>query len=264
MAKLIDIFNKSISKVRGFYPFSIKRFSFKGDPDHVTFWRKVHKGRWEPFTFEVLEHYLQKNSVFLDIGAWIGVVSLYAAKLCNKVYAIEPDFVAFRYLSWNIELNKAFNIIPLQFALSSKDKSLISMSVFNEKPGSSETSFIRKAKIDTLSIQVLSLSWETLINLIHPDSNKISLIKMDIEGAEFEIIPSMLDFLREFRVSLYVSFHATFLDDTKRKSEIEYILSLLSFYPKIYSKGFKLININKIKQEIFEENRAYLFSFFNF
>ncbi len=242
MAKLIDIFNKSISKVRGFYSFSIKRFSFKGDPDHVTFWRKVHKGRWEPFTFEMLEHYLQKNSVFLDIGAWIGVVSLYAAKLCNKVYAIEPDFVAFRYLSWNIELNKAFNIIPLQFALSSKDKSLISMSVFNEKPGSSETSFIRKAKIDTLSIQVLSLSWETLINLIHPDSNKISLIKMDIEG--------------------YVSFHATFLDNTKRKSEIEYILSLLSFYPKIYSKGFKLININKIKQEIFEENRAYLFSFF--
>lgn len=85
---------------------------------------------------------------------------------------------------------------------------------------------------------------------------------MDIEGAEFEIIPSMLDFLCEFRVSFYVSFHATFLDNTKRKSEVEYILSLLSFYPKVYSEGFKLININKIEEEIFKNNRAYLFSFF--
>ena len=43
--------------------------------------------------------------IFIDIGAWIGPYTLIAASMGMKVYAFEPDKVAFQELKKNIELN---------------------------------------------------------------------------------------------------------------------------------------------------------------
>ena len=45
----------------------------------------------EPDTINWLDDYLLQGDVFLDIGANIGVYSLYAAKKSNTVVSIEPD-----------------------------------------------------------------------------------------------------------------------------------------------------------------------------
>ena len=74
---------------------------------------------WEPDTFHILEHYkTNKNSVYIDIGAWIGPTVLYSANIYNKVIAIEPDKIAIERLEQNMSCNNFNNITLIQKALS--------------------------------------------------------------------------------------------------------------------------------------------------
>ena len=59
--------------------------------------------RGEPETFEWISHFLKPGEIFLDIGANIGVFSLYAAMIKNtKVISLEPSAETFSTLNANI------------------------------------------------------------------------------------------------------------------------------------------------------------------
>jgi hypothetical protein len=69
------------------------------------FWAKVDSGRWEPDTYALFDDLITPDSLFLDIGAWIGSTALYAAQKSAKAIAFEPDPIAFSSLSANALLN---------------------------------------------------------------------------------------------------------------------------------------------------------------
>ncbi len=56
---------------------------------------------------------VKKDEVVIDMFAGIGYFSLGISKRAKKVYAIEKNPVAFRYLKKNIELNKIKNIVAI-------------------------------------------------------------------------------------------------------------------------------------------------------
>ena len=56
---------------------------------------------------------VKKDEIVVDMFAGIGYFSLGIAKKAKKVYAIEKNPVAFKYLKENIELNKIGNIIAI-------------------------------------------------------------------------------------------------------------------------------------------------------
>lgn len=70
-------------------------------------WDKMHAGVWEPYTFELLDSLLisQEHPVFVDIGAFVGPLSLYAASLNATVFAAEADVENFALLLKNIREN---------------------------------------------------------------------------------------------------------------------------------------------------------------
>ena len=55
----------------------------------------------EPDTIEWIEKFNEKD-VFLDVGANIGIYSLYAAKKVSKVWALEPESLNYAMLNLNI------------------------------------------------------------------------------------------------------------------------------------------------------------------
>ena len=73
-----------------------------------TFWNEVET--WEPETFDIVKQYADPKKSFIDIGAWNGVVSLYASGLYKEVIAIEPDLIAFDKLIRNVQLNNLKNV----------------------------------------------------------------------------------------------------------------------------------------------------------
>lgn len=126
----------------------------------------------------------KKGDIVLDIGASRG---WYACKISEQVgeqgriIAIEPDPNNFYFLKKNIEINKLNNITPLNLGVWSKKRELI----LNTNKYASQIEIVRNSsknsrihtKVDKIDNIFANLNLE-----------KISLIKIDIEGAEIEAI----------------------------------------------------------------------------
>jgi FkbM family methyltransferase len=208
MNRIVKKISKAYYRALGYYPTSISGLKFKLDPYHIKFWKKVAKDRWEPQTYTIMSKFLNVDSIYCDIGAWIGPTVIYASRLCKQVICFEPDHIAYRYLRWNIELNDLFNVTSFNIALANSI-AIRKMSAFGGKFGNSETSLLNDNQANK-GIDVLTLTWDTFIDISKID--KIDFLKIDIEGGEFELLPTLKDYLSLHKPIVYLSTHAPFLD----------------------------------------------------
>jgi FkbM family methyltransferase len=124
---------------------------------------------------------IQNNSIVIDVGAHIGVFSLLATTLGKnvRVYSYEPFEENFKILKRNIHLNILHNIHPFKLAVSRKKGKRI---LFINKNPAGNSFFVKKGEkvmVDTITLKDVL------------DSNNIAscdLLKMDCEGAEYEIL----------------------------------------------------------------------------
>jgi FkbM family methyltransferase len=88
----------------------------------------------EPETLTWIERYFSRGDVFYDLGANIGLYSLYSAKILKgkcKIYAFEPEALNYAKLNKNIILNSFSGIIiPCCIAISDH----LSFDIFNLHP----------------------------------------------------------------------------------------------------------------------------------
>jgi FkbM family methyltransferase len=127
----------------------------------------------------------------VDVGANVGVFSLFAARFARVVYALEPASSNYSRLVPNT--SRVHNIVPLKFACAAYDGS-----------GSLDVSGIpvtfslltNSSAATQECIDVISLA--TLFERYTID--RCDFLKLDCEGAEFEIIlqadPSVLNRVR--------------------------------------------------------------------
>jgi FkbM family methyltransferase len=145
----------------------------------------------EPETIEWLRENLRDGDVFYDVGANIGLYSLYAAKLrpgC-RVFAFEPESHNFGNLCGNILLNRVENVTPCFFPLSSHE-SFAPFYVYDLRPGGALHSFGRPSPLrdvpPLLKTAALSATIDALVSrhgLPPPD-----LLKLDVDGNEEQIL----------------------------------------------------------------------------
>lgn len=222
---MLTAFRKMIYRARGHYAGTLGGTPFRLDPYHSKFWRRAGSGRWEPETFAALDAHLHPDADYLDIGAWIGPTVLYAAKKARHVWCFEPDPTAFRHLAWNIEMNGLRNVSAYAVALSDRFGAA-RMASFGGEPGDSMTSLLNAG--GSGGMDVLTIAWEDFAAAT--DLSGVSLVKMDIEGAEFDVLPALLPWLRAARPALYLSTHAPFLDADTRAEKMRDLLGALDFY----------------------------------
>lgn len=199
-------------------------------PGHEWFWELFAEGRWEPSTFKIFDKFLNKDKVFVDIGAWIGPTVLYAAPKSKQVFCFEPDPIAFRSLAQNLALNSAKNVVPYPVAVASKWGGIN----FGAKIvlGDSMSSVLWAKKGGD---QVPAISFEAVVMDLAP-----SFIKIDIEGGEKTIFDNAILALTECKPTLHLSLHTPwFKDDLEgyKKSIIE----SLEMYPYVYDENLNPI-----------------------
>lgn len=224
MTDALTRLRKASYRLRGYYAGQLADERFRLDPYHSKFWRKAAAGQWEPETLQVLVEHLDKDHDYLDIGAWIGPTVLYGARKARRVIAFEPDPAAFRHLAWNLELNGLTNVSAFPVALS-QGFGVARMASFGGEAGDSMTSLLNDASDGT---DVLTIGWETFAQAT--DLSKVSLVKMDIEGAEFDVLPHLIPWLSEQRPALLLSTHAPYLEEETRKDRLAALADALSFY----------------------------------
>jgi FkbM family methyltransferase len=125
---------------------------------------------------------LPPGATVLDAGAFVGLYSLKASRYADRVVALEPGERNFRYLESNIRLNKAKNVEARQVALSSRQ----GVSAFSQAGTISALSEDGKQVVRTTTL-------DDLVGTL----GHVDLLKMDIEGAEYEVFAACIYALRE-------------------------------------------------------------------
>jgi FkbM family methyltransferase len=242
---LIRALGRTYYRALGYYPISINGLKFKVDPYHFSFWRKAAKGRWEPNTYAIISKFINVDSVYCDVGAWIGPTVIYAAKQCKQVICFEPDPIAYRYLLWNIELNELQNVTSFSIALATRT-AIQRMANFGSNLGDSSTSLLNDNQEKT-GVDVLTLTWKAFIDFYN--IHKIDFLKIDIEGAEFDLIPTLKDYISVYKPIVYLSTHAPLLDVSLRNAKMQQIIDVMGIYKKWLNENFKQVDISELSSE---------------
>ena len=165
-------------------------------PNSLSNWRVENFFNSEPETLEWIDSFSEdKKVIFWDIGANIGLYSLYAAiKFKNiDVTSFEPSTNNLRILSRNISLNNLEDKIKIsQFPLSDKINcyELMNESEFIE--GYSMSSYSYESNFEGNLIQAKNKYrlYGTSINYLieHKILNIPNYIKIDVDGIEHKIL----------------------------------------------------------------------------
>jgi FkbM family methyltransferase len=140
-------------------------------------------GEYEPLTIKMCKETLSSGGVLVDIGANIGLFSIYLSRIKGvTVYSIEPSVQNFHKFLFNLEQNKAENIIPINVGLSYEDSFGY---MVNQSPINSGTFKVveDKSETDTYLIRLCTLA--ELVKYLNITA--IKLIKIDVEGYEMNI-----------------------------------------------------------------------------
>ena len=218
--------------------------------DYQKFWNNFNN--WENKDLDFVIEKAEKDKIFVDIGAWIGPYTLLAAKLGMKVYAFEPDKVAFEVLKKNIQLNdfkhkpKIFN-----FGLSKKEN-IAYLYSNTEEFGKSESSTINyKNKQNSKKSEINLKKFFQEINKIKINNlpSKIQILKVDIEGGEFFFEKDIYNFVKLNKLYCILSYHYMVFNKNKIKKNflklrtLFYQLKVQKIYPT--KNTFKIASIFK-------------------
>lgn len=219
---------------------------------YESYWDLVNQGKWEPETFSVFDKYINYQTLFIDIGGWIGPTSLYGAQLAKKTLSLEPDPIAFKRLKQNVGLNldklpqNKLNLLNL--ALWSTETNIIFTS--DIKLGDSSSSILRETRdtnqinFKTKSFKADTIKLESLLKLINIEDYNNIFVKIDIEGAEYQLFDFLLGKLSEIKANILVSLHPWLLQKDSRKGFIRRLRQSLDhwrFCQKLKKYNFKLL-----------------------
>tara|TARA_Y100000816_G_scaffold263862_1_gene222588 strand:- start:118 stop:972 length:855 start_codon:yes stop_codon:yes gene_type:complete len=223
--------------------FSLRSFGGNTKSRGLNFFTK------EPETVEWISNF-DPNSLFLDVGANVGIFSLYAGKLGHNVVAVEPESLNFALLNLNISDNLLNdNVIAFPICLNDKNKfDVLQLSELNW--GKSGHNFQNQDKIIKKSDLINQGSFGATIDSFVKDLNfKPKYIKIDVDGNELLVLSGMKETLKsQICHSLLVEI------ESGTDTEKECINLLNSFNYKVISKK-KVYEEGQSINYIFELNK---------
>jgi FkbM family methyltransferase len=136
----------------------------------------------------------EKGEVLVDIGAHIGKYTLTTAKIVGDegiVIAIEPNLENYQILQKNIEINNIKNVIALN--LVAWDKDCILKLFTGHLAGHHSTKINWKLGANKVKARAMD-------NVLRENGiKKVDWIKIDVEGAEWEVLCGLRETIDEKR-----------------------------------------------------------------
>ena len=170
-------------------------------------WRRFRSfvyGTWEPEVTSVITSAVKPGMTVIDIGAHIGYYSLLFAKCVGStglVFSFEPLPENFALLQKNIQLNELNNVQSFCSALFSSSREL-SLSVPDESPNSGDGSVIHDRGSKHILVPAITLDSFCARANIQPD-----VLKMDVEGAEYDVLLGAQETISSCRPKLLIELH---------------------------------------------------------
>lgn len=138
--------------------------------DNLNFWKNIYS-TWEQETFQIFDKYLRNDKTFIDIGSWIGTTSMYCSRRSKHIICVEADENSFAELQRNMKDNCDNNYTLINSYLK-----------------------------DTITI-------DSILKQNNVSPTDISLIKVDIEGGEENILYDIFNIHDKYNVPVYIRFY---------------------------------------------------------
>ena len=173
---------------------------------------------------------LKSNDVVLDIGSHIGTFSIVSAVTSKKVICYEASKENFKLLNKNVVHNNLDNVISFNQAVGGGDEKLITFYVNKGRDKKSEYDehgmIVPKDKtVNTGAHSTIRIAGRTTevvscvnINTVL-NTHKPNKIKLDCEGAEYNIIKNIEDWTGIDAIAF--EYHISILKDRDRKKQKE-------------------------------------------
>lgn len=191
-----------------------------------------------------------RNSRFLDIGANIGVYSLYAAHKNCKCISLEPQSLNFALLNLNIFDNKFQNLISA-YPICANDKSGPSYLYHSKelKFGGAHTTFDRNINDEgrSFDIKFKSGSYAVILDdFLKKIKFKPNFIKIDVDGNELNVLKGLKKTIKsKVLKSILIEINPNFKE---HKKCVEILSKEFSNYKKV-----NIIKNNNIHNIIFSK-----------
>jgi FkbM family methyltransferase len=173
--------------------------------------RLMRTGEYEPDMTRTLEHYLAPSSTFLDVGANEGYFSVIGSKLvgpAGRVIAVEPQSRLQAILSENLRLNDALRVQVVSAAISDRSGTAPLYISPDTNTGSTSLALTTAYSLPTEEVPTRTLS--DLLSECRVGS--VDLMKMDIEGFEYEAILGSKELFASHRIkALALELHPSVL-----------------------------------------------------
>jgi FkbM family methyltransferase len=154
-------------------------------------------GIQEIFAEEIYKQQLPANAVIIDCGAHIGMSVIYLKRICPSanITAFEPDARNFRLLEKNITAHELQNVSLRNEAVWTENTT-----IRFAQEGTMSSKIEEGNKFDGIPVKATRL--KDLINA------PVDFLKLDIEGAEFQVLKDMDDKLLQVK-RMFVEYHGS-------------------------------------------------------
>ncbi|HQW84311.1 MAG TPA: FkbM family methyltransferase [Ferruginibacter sp.] len=173
-----------------------------------------------PETQKTFLSWLKFDTVYYDIGANIGYHALIANTVTNqgKIYAFEPMPHVRKIFEQHISLNRnkipINNIELLPYAVADKEKRI---PFSNDKKQSDGNTFIKASPVFIHAANKMMVQCVSIDGLVAKGYARPTVIKIDAEGAELEILQGALHTLQTCKPHILLATHDCHLPGVKDK-----------------------------------------------
>lgn len=193
-------------------------------------YRTKYYGHEKDFVISLYNE-LNYNDVFYDVGSSVGLISMFASKkvTSGQVVSFEPDTENLKALRENFRINNLTNFIIHEIAIGCEKTKL---NLYTNGSNDKSPSLRKVNNIDNcIEVEVNSID-----NLISEGLIRPTVIKIDVEGAEFLVLKGMKNLLNsQFPPRLLIiEIHPDFLVEFNNNEE--------EIYDFISSFGYNLVN----------------------
>lgn len=169
----------------------------------ILLWRVKTFYSKEPETIEWIKSF-ESDDIFFDIGANIGLYTIYAGERCKKVYAFEPEASNFGLLNKNIQINGLGDKIRAYCIAISDENTFNTIRLSCLTPGSAFHSFAvnkdHNGKEFNPIFEQGCISY-TLDSIVYDIGIEVpNHIKVDVDGLESRILKGSRRLLKEKRL----------------------------------------------------------------